>query len=604
MTWTIGIWLACAAAVWAQLPAPQAAPPRIEPSLERARRHAGEAREDGPFHVDALAYDAQGQPVAGLAAGDFSLSINGNAQKIDTCERRTGQPLRLAVIVDDLGLSQERNNAARRDLRAVVEKLAPGDEMVVLRASEGSGALDRFSSDQRALQEAISRASFNPEADSAPAETLAGTFRLAVRGALEGMRGLPGRKAVLFVSERLRDPRRRSQLATVGVARIADAAAASLYIVDMTGASDLTSLDLGLAELAKNTGGLYFNGGTVAAALAQIARDQASYYLLTFHTTNVGYDYYAAAPRVEQLSLSAAKAPGLRARNGLLGTNAEPELTTEELDISPLRAIGRELVGDALRTRVTALTAMDTRAWHVDGLVHIDGKDVTFTRGNDGRYRASVDVIASLQPDSGNSSEERIARTVDVTVSEKGVEEARAEGFSYTVTMPIVRPGSYQLAIVARDDASGRIGTARTAVTANWGPALLAMSSLLVHGEISNGPSGETLQEANEGSVLRLFRPGRRVMYQYELFNVASDAEKRSTLEVRTRVWRDGALVTEGPPIPVHFEPSETPSHRGASGSLTLTPQTRPGRYVLGVTVLDKIANRTASRYMDFEVQP
>ena len=54
----------------------------------------------------------------------------------------------------------------------------------------------------------------------------------------------------------------------------------------------------------------------------------------------------------------------------------------------------------------------------------------------------------------------------------------------------------------------------------------------------------------------------------------------------------------------VGFEPSETPGRRVASGTLILNRQTHPGRYVLGVTVLDKSSGRSATRYTDFEVRP
>ena len=193
---------ACAAAGWAQLPPPQAAPPPPD-DARAARKRADERRSES--RLDAVVYDLQGQPVADLKAEDFSLTVSGKPQKIKTASYLTEQPLRLVVVLDDLGLSRENSNAARAALRRFLDQLAPGDEMAILRAGSGSSARDRLTADKQELLAAIDNAPFNPMSEGAPPETVAGALRTVVRGVVDGLREMPGRKAVLFVSEHIRN---------------------------------------------------------------------------------------------------------------------------------------------------------------------------------------------------------------------------------------------------------------------------------------------------------------------------------------------------------------------------------------------------------------
>jgi VWFA-related protein len=596
------ILLICGAAGWAQLPPTQAPLPAPDPfESRRGKKHEELSRTAA--RLDAVAYDADRKPLTRLTAADFHLQAEGTAQKIDTCEYRANQPLRLAVVIDDLSLSADHSNSARRDLRKVVDGLGPNDEMAILRASAGSGVFDRFTSDKRELQAAIDRAPYNPAAEGAPPETLAGTFRTVVKGALEGMRELGGRQALLVISERLRDAGRMPTTAeSVRLRSLADLASAVIYIVDMSAVANLTQLDFGVAQIATETGGLSYEGDKTAAALAQIARDQAGYYFIEYHAEGAQYDYLAGMVRVRDVKLTAANAM-VRARNGVFGVPTDEE-SFGEIDRNLTRAAGTELLAGDLGVRVTALAAMD-RQWQLNGIIHIDGAGLSFVRSLDGKYRCEVEVVIGISGDAGTTANQRLTRTVDLSQSEDSAKLTRANGLDYTVTLNVSRPGGYRLLVAARDSTSGRVGTARDSVVFAWGPQQLSMSSLIVRGSLRQNADGVAeLEDMSESTSQRLFKPGRRITYGYELVNIASDADRKSAIDVRARIWRDGSLVVDGAPIPVNFEPSQTPARRVASGTLLLSQQTRPGRYIIGVTVLDKHSGRTATRYADFEVRP
>ena len=118
----------------------------------------------------------------------------------------------LAIVVDDLKCDLPAMVRARQMLTRYLDTMvAPGDLVAILRASGGSGALQQFTSDRRLLAAAIERVRWVPRAGSSDGgfsfhDEFLGDLEInGVLGALEyavrGVAPLPGRKAVVFVSE-------------------------------------------------------------------------------------------------------------------------------------------------------------------------------------------------------------------------------------------------------------------------------------------------------------------------------------------------------------------------------------------------------------------
>ena len=53
--------------------------------------------------------------------------------------------------------------------------------------------------------------------------------------------------------------------------------------------------------------------------------------------------------------------------------------------------------------------------------------------------------------------------------------------------------------------------------------------------------------------IERSFKAGHKFTYSCDLFNLATDAQKNAAADVRAQIWRDGALILEGEPMPVAF---------------------------------------------------
>jgi hypothetical protein len=171
--------------------------------------------------------------------------------------------------------------------------------------------------------------------------------------------------------------------------------------------------------------------------------------------------------------------------------------------------------------------------------------------------------------------------------------------------LPVVREGSYQVRALVRDGASGRVGSARQFVrVADWKDGKLVMSSIVIRGETEKAGGADVVKDPRESGSIRSFKLGRKVTYGYNLYNVASDGEKRSDVETRSELWRDGVRVYSSEPKAVAFPAAENPGQRSVQGSVALNEGMAAGSYVLRVVVMDKLTKRTAWQAMDFEVRP
>lgn len=590
--------LLCASAL-AQLPRSQAPKP-FDVDTETKRKRGPESDPTRTVaRVDAVVTDLEGRSVPGLAASDFVLETDGKPRTVQSCQLYSGESLRLAVILDDLALNLDQSNAARRALRGFVDSsMRPGDEMVVLRASEGSGALDRFSADKAEIQAAINRARFQSSSAAASQESFETGAVGVMRTALEGMRELPGRKAVLLISTGLRR-RVKAQLS-----RAADRGSVVVYGVDLGAEPNPTQLDEGVAALAKETGGVI--SADVSRALARIVADQSSYYVLTFYADDAGFDYITRAPRIDRVALRTNRMQtSVRARDGLfgLGEDAEGE-GYHEVEREFERAIDSELIHDGIRLRVTPLLGV-AGGWQIESAVHLDARDLTFVKTVDGRYRTSLDTAVGLYDASGEAVKETV-RSFDANLNEKSFLDSQKDGFDYTVVLPLSKEGAYQVRVAVRDVRSGRIGSARRFVRAEgWQGGKLGMTSILLRGEMQKNEGGvEVVRDAEEAASVRRFAAGHSITYNFHLVNAGMDQAKSSRITSRTEMWRDGVRVFSGDPKDIDFPPLEGPGARAINGLLQLGKDMPPGIYELRIEVTDRIVPRTVTQWMDFEVRP
>lgn len=191
----------------------------------------------------------------------------------------------IAFLVDDLGVSLESMTFVRKALRKFVdEQMQPGDLVVILRTSGGTGALQQFTTDKRVLYTAIENIRWLPrgrgnisafdsisptenqmtdvftremmqDMQAFRAESMAiGTIGTLTQ-VLRNLISKPGRKSVVLFSENFRIldyNKQRSELLLKKMRQLADysnRASAIVYTVDTSGVQPLspTALESNLA---------------------------------------------------------------------------------------------------------------------------------------------------------------------------------------------------------------------------------------------------------------------------------------------------------------------------------------------------------------------
>jgi VWFA-related protein len=304
--------------------------------------------------VDAIVTDRGGRQITDLRAEDFMVLENARPQQITnfsyitaggamgettttpapapraTPARDRNAPIipparlrptqvqrTLALVIDDLGMSADSINDARRALRKYVdEQVQPTDLVAIIRTSAGIGALQQFTNDRRQLYAAIERVRWLPrglggQSALAQFDTLdslagAGTtddgtpdvlpegvdsqraglkelneyrrelFTVGTLGALNyvvrGLREMPGRKAVILFSNGLplMDSRGESTL-YIGILRrlvdLANRASVVFYTIDARGL--LPSGPTAADDTAGSPGGTGMAGGIPTHQIGQ-----------------------------------------------------------------------------------------------------------------------------------------------------------------------------------------------------------------------------------------------------------------------------------------------------------------------------------------------
>ena len=285
--------------VWsmAQQPQPSPAIQRSNPNQDDVVRVTTNL-----VQVDVVVTDKEGRQIRDLTPEDFEISEDKRKQNItnfsyistltegdssaarpdansSTAVKPAGvnvEPGRrvIAIVVDDLGLSAESITYIPAALkRFITQDMQPKDLVAIIRTSSGAGSIQQFSSDKERLTRAVDNIRFNPigraglepftpiqssqlsEEFKVSAQRMGqqddqresyfsvgalGTLQLMIRGLAD----VPGRKAIVFVSEsfRLFNSEGRNQRIFDAIRRLTDEANRSsvvIYTLDPTGVQTL-----------------------------------------------------------------------------------------------------------------------------------------------------------------------------------------------------------------------------------------------------------------------------------------------------------------------------------------------------------------------------
>lgn len=595
---------------------------------------------------------------------DFHMNLEGivAARKVITnfLEKQMGQNDQAAIAsaTGQIGFLQQLTND-RMVLRKALERVTPGNysvrdierppmtEYQAMLIERGDRTIfDYFVTETIRQNPGLNRetagqivrgrsASIQSQAERVNSNTLSGLESL-VRSA----RNLPGRKLVFFLSGGFLIENRRGSL-TSKLRSVTNAAAKSgvvIYSMDTRGlvaslqdASTESSFDPGgqlaaststfgelsatqdpLNALAVDTGGkAIFNTNDLLKGLSPAIKETSSYYLLAWKPEA------ETSGRFRLLEVKLVDRPDLtvRVRKGFF--DVDPPEETAAPKKKPEQAPPVKTAASKLREAITAayperalpiLMSVDYYDVPENGptlstSINLPGEFLTFGEQPDGKIQAVVDLTGVYYDEKGvvkASFMERIVTTAPSLDSTRNY--ASDIIFNYPAKLA---PGLYNVRAAARDEKSGRLGSAHAWIEVpDLTKKQLTISSLLL------GERGQTLANVSDTgdrnpvalSASHRFKRDSTLRFLFFAYNLApAPADQKPDVAVQVQVLRDDQPVITTALRKINTE---------GVGDLTRLPyaaeipmaELLPGRYVLQVSVIDRVAKQSTTRKTHFDV--
>jgi VWFA-related protein len=456
---------------------------------------------------------------------------------------------------------------------------------------------------------------------------------------------LPGRKLVFFISDGFlldTGPRNNSPFAKLG--RITDAALRAgvvIYTIDARGLfSGMTEASNGLGvdstgllansvqreatanqdalnALAADTGGRALRNQNSFDGWVEQALDETSnYYLLAWRPeTETQKD-----EKFRKVEVSVAGRPELTVRlpRGYIGgakAAVTPAATsksekpakansvkTPETEIFDALSDPNAYPKDSLPT-LLSLSYLDTPS---NGMVLTSSMQVAsgvLTFGDDGRQPASVDIAGVVLNDKG-----KVEASFKNRLGVKPLSAASTQPDTSNVIYnhrAQLKPGIYQVRVAARDEKSGRVGSARQWVEIpDLSTRRLTLSSLLLGGQVVEKSQGAAAQSEPQVqfSVDHHFSHSSHLNFWVFIYNAARSSAGTPDLTTQVQLLREGREVVNSPQRKLQLE-GTTDLVRIPYGGDVALKSLGAGRYELRLNITDNIAKTTASQSIWFVVE-
>ncbi len=380
----------------------------------------------------------------------------------------------------------------------------------------------------------------------------------------------------------------------------------------------------GLNYLAQQTGGMAIrNHNDLNVGIKQLLDNQQGYYLIGYRPAEGTFNNATGRREFHTLTLKVTR-PGkfnVRMRNGFFGiTNEEatplPQTRSQQL----IGALTSPFGSAGVHLRQTSLFANDPKLGSVmRSLLHVRGEDLTFTDEPDGWHKAVFDILAVTFGDNGVVVDQ-ISRTQTIRLRGTAYEAVLSDGFTYTLLVPVKKPGAYQLRTALRDGASERVGSASQFIEVpDLKKKQLALSGVAVRGiqpDVFQKYGGGSARNAEDDSVadsdpnasaaLRRFKQGLIIFYAVVIYNAQFEkATGRPRLQTQVKMFLNGRPVFSGKETPYDASKQPDLARLPLAGGILLGSALVPGEYVLQVVVTDPLAkekHQVATQWIDFEI--
>ncbi len=597
-----------------------------------------------------------------LVVDDLGISFESAHYVRDSLKKFVDQQMQsddlVAIIRTSGGVGAlQQFTSDKRQLYAAIEKvrwLATGRGSVSAFAPIGNDAsLNRASTDSTSDTGATRDADIDQLREDYFSVGTLGALNYVVRG----LRELPGRKSVVLFSEGFQIFNNKDRavndriLASLRrLTDLANRASVVIYTMDPRGlpvlglsASDSTNgmspeqveeklidrrmsffeSQAGLDYLAAQTGGIAIkNTNDLNGGMKKIIADQEGYYLIGYRPDDSTFDKVNGRTKFHHISLKVKRSGkyNIRMRNGFFGVSDEaitPTARTPQQQI--LNALVSPFAQSGIHLHLTSLFTNDAQnGSSMRSMLHVDARDLEFTKEPDGTHKSVFDIVAVAFGDNGQVIDQA-SYTQTIRVKEENFAKVMNGGFTYRLSVPIKKAGAYQLRTALRDESSSRVGSATQFIEVpDIKKNKLMLSGVVLRGlpmeAYLNASAKADQQNTNDiaadafpsaGPALRQMARGMALVYAFHIYNAQVDKDSgKPKLKTQVRVFRNGELVFTGNEQPYEITNENDLKRLNAVGAIQLGTAMAPGEYVLQIIVTDsaKEKPKVATQSMDFQI--
>jgi VWFA-related protein len=376
--------------------------------------------------------------------------------------------------------------------------------------------------------------------------------------------------------------------------------------LDMAMVGEVAATQDALHALAEDTGGRALRNTNYFDRWVEKVLDETSnYYLLAWRPDKEE----EKAPKFRHVKVTVAGRPELtvRAPRGYVEgpqpvtETAAKEKPAEDNAVKTPEADLRDALSDyypstTLPTQLS-LTFLNTpkNETVLTSSMQISSRGLKY--GDDGKQPATIKLAGVILNDKGKIASS-FKNQLNVNPLEAGKSDA---GIIYNQHTPMA-PGIYQVRVAARDEKSGRVGSAmQWVVIPDLARHELTLSSVLLGGEVLENAKSKDAGPQIQLSVDHRFSRSARLGYWMFIYNAKRDASGAPNLTIQTQVLLDGRVMLASPQRKVG---QGGPDPKRIPFGEELALQTlAPGTYDLRVTITDSIAGTSVTQTTEFEVQ-
>jgi VWFA-related protein len=356
--------------------------------------------------------------------------------------------------------------------------------------------------------------------------------------------------------------------------------------LDIASTGELAANQDALSAIASDTGGRALRGMNFFDKWVSTVLDETSnYYVVAWRPENED----EKLPKFRNVKITVVGQPELtvRAPKGYVAATTPTAVVKNDKPKTPDTEL-RDALGDFYPTTglptLLSLTYLNTPA---NGLVVTSSIEILGT----GAQGATIKLAGVVLNDKG-----KIASSFKNQLNIDAPKSGGSDSIFYNHHTPLA-PGIYQFRVAARDEKTGRVGSAiQWIVIPDLTKSQLTLSSVLLGGQVLEDKSTPHVQLSVDHTFLRTSQLG----YWVFVYNAKRDANGKPQITVQTQVLRDGHAVLS---LQKKVSNAGPDLERIPFGEELALKTLIPGKYDLKVTVTDGIAGTSTSQVADFTVK-